>query len=156
MFSEAKFCSHSFNNSAVICIFRNVNRVLLILLGWHIRPRILLPFLFCPEFDSRCEQNFSHNVRWKSNWLPLTWIAIFSSFDKAGRVWFSKIFSLNHYTLMRSDTAQKNRHKFSFSLCFYMRNSPFQSHYIEVAQGGIFSRAIHNWLWILSLFKIYN
>ena len=28
-----------------------------------------------------------------------------------------------------------------------------QSHYIEVAQGGIFSRAIHNWLWIFSLFK---
>ena len=30
-----------------------------------------------------------------------------------------------------------------------------QSHYVEVAQGGFFSRAIHNWLWIFSLFKIY-
>ena len=28
-----------------------------------------------------------------------------------------------------------------------------QSHYIEVAQGCIFSRAIRNWLWIFSLFK---
>ena len=27
-----------------------------------------------------------------------------------------------------------------------------QSHYIEVAQGGVSSRAIHNWLWIFSLF----
>ena len=28
-----------------------------------------------------------------------------------------------------------------------------QSHYIEVAQGGMSSRAIHNWLWIFSLFQ---
>ena len=26
------------------------------------------------------------------------------------------------------------------------------SHYIEVAQGGVSSKAIHNWLWIFSLF----
>ena len=29
-----------------------------------------------------------------------------------------------------------------------------QSHDIEVAQGSIFSRAIHIWLWIFSLFKL--
>ena len=27
-----------------------------------------------------------------------------------------------------------------------------QSHYIEVAQGGVCNRARHNWLWIFSLF----
>ena len=27
-----------------------------------------------------------------------------------------------------------------------------QGHYIEVAQGGVFCRARHNWWWILSLF----
>ena len=26
-----------------------------------------------------------------------------------------------------------------------------QSHYVEVAQGGVSSRAIHNWLWMFSL-----
>ena len=31
-----------------------------------------------------------------------------------------------------------------------------QIHYIEASYGGIFSRAIHNWLCIFSLFKIYN
>ena len=31
-----------------------------------------------------------------------------------------------------------------------------QSHYIEVEQGGISKRAIHNWLWLFSLFKVYN
>ena len=39
---------------------------------------------------------------------------------------------------------------------FFMDDTFHQSHYIEVAQEGIFSRAIHYWLWIFNLFKIYN
>ena len=49
------------------------------------------------------------------------------------------------------------KRKFTLKLTIWLFHcttlcSPSQSHYIEVAQGGVLSRAIHNWFWIFSLF----
>ena len=37
-------------------------------------------------------------------------------------------------------------------IAVFISDIAVQSHYIEVAQGADSSRAIHNWLWIFSLF----
>ena len=61
---------------------------------------------------------------------------------------FNFVILMVFYYLVRSDFLIR-----SFSLVSMISLMSWnQSHYIEVAQGSVSSRAIHNWLWIFSLF----